>query len=59
MIRSTKVNASENVEYPNATMKVSLIPMMKPPMTAPGIEPIPPRTAATKHFSPGSAPEYG
>ena len=29
------------------------MPMMKAPITAPGIEPIPPNTAATKAFRPG------
>ena len=32
-------------------------PMMKAPTTAPGMEPIPPNTAATKAFSPGIPPE--
>ena len=59
IISNKNVNASENVEYPNATRNVSQIPIMNPPITAPGIDPIPPNTAATKHFSPGSDPEYG
>ena len=59
IISSKKVNASENVEYPKATRNVSQIPIINPPITAPGMEPIPPNTAATKHFSPGSDHEYG
>ena len=29
------------------------------PLTAPGADPIPPKTAATKAFRPGMAPEVG
>ena len=47
------------MEYPRATRKVSQIPIIKPPITAPGMEPMPPSTAATKHFSPGRDPEKG
>ena len=32
-------------------------PMMKAPTTAPGMEPMPPNTAATKAFNPGMPPE--
>ena len=59
IINRINVNASLKVEYPKATRKVSQIPMTKPPTTAPGILPIPPRTAATKHFNPGRVPENG
>ena len=35
------------------------MPMMNAPITAPGIEPMPPNTAATNAFRPGMAPEVG
>jgi len=54
-----KVNASENAVRPMPLSSVSQIPMINAPMTAPGIEPIPPKTAATKALSPGIAPEDG
>ena len=40
-------------------IRLSQIPMMKAPMTAPGMEPMPPNTAATKAFRPGMPPEVG
>ena len=40
-------------------MMFSQIPMINAPITAPGMEPIPPNTAATKHLSPGMPPEVG
>ena len=40
-------------------MTVSQMPIMNAPITAPGTEPIPPNTAATKAFSPGMAPAVG
>ena len=40
-------------------MNVSSRPMMKPPSAAPGIIPIPPKTAATKAFIPGVIPING
>ena len=40
-------------------MMFSAMPMMKAPITAPGIEPMPPKTAATKHLRPGMPPEVG
>ena len=55
----TKVNASLKVENPAATMNVSPRPKINPPIIAPGILPIPPRTTATKHFNPGSEPLNG
>ena len=38
-------------------MMLSQMPMMNAPTTAPGTEPMPPNTAATKAFRPGMAPE--
>ena len=38
-------------------MIFSMIPMINAPITAPGMEPMPPNTAATKAFRPGMAPE--
>src|SRR6185369_9505589 len=35
---------------------VSMMPMSKPPSTAPGSEPMPPRTAAVNAFTPGTKP---
>ena len=73
IISRTKVNASEKVAKPTWSMmtprvrrivsrpliRLSQIPMMKAPMTAPGMEPMPPNTAATKAFRPGIPPEVG
>ena len=58
-IRSAKVNASEKVVQPAPLIRFSQIPITKAPRTAPGTEPIPPNTAATKAFSPGIAPDMG
>ena len=38
-------------------IRLSLMPMINAPTTAPGIEPIPPKTAATKALRPGIPPE--
>ena len=71
MINSANVKASENVAKPigpemmpslNSMMSRPLMmfyamPMMNAPTTAPGMEPMPPNTAATKAFRPGMAPE--
>ena len=40
-------------------MRFSQMPMMNAPITAPGMEPMPPNTAATKAFRPGIAPMVG
>ena len=40
-------------------MMFSQMPIRNAPMTAPGMEPIPPNTAATKAFRPGMAPAVG
>ena len=54
------VTASENMEYVGFTLTMfSQMPMMKAPTTAPGMEPMPPNTAATKARSPGRVPDYG
>ena len=58
-ISSANVNASENTVMLVPLMSVSQMPMMNAPMTAPGIEPMPPNTAATNAFRPGMAPEVG
>ena len=47
-IRRTKVNASEKTVRPRPLMIFSQIPIINAPMTAPGTEPMPPKTAATK-----------
>ena len=45
---SANVNASENAVSFMPLSRFSQMPMMNAPMTAPGIDPIPPKTAATK-----------
>ena len=47
IIKRTNVNAFENVVQPSPLIMFSQMPMMNAPITAPGIEPIPPNTAAT------------
>ena len=42
-----------------ATTSVSRIPIINPPRAAPGMLPIPPRTAATKALIPGRFPIKG
>ena len=39
-----------------ALPNISITPRRSPPINAPGIEPIPPNTAATKALIPGMAP---
>ena len=63
-ISNAKVKASEKgvrLTPPmlTALIRFSHIPIIKAPITAPGIEPIPPKTAATKDLSPGMAPDVG
>ena len=54
------MNASEKMDISVLDLiRFSQIPMINAPTTAPGIEPIPPKTAATNALSPGSAPEVG
>ena len=59
MISRAKVKASEKMLQLEPLMTLSEMPMMKAPTTAPGMEPMPPNTAATKARSPGSAPDRG
>ena len=58
-ISNAKVNASEKAVHPSPFMIFSHIPIINAPTTAPGIEPMPPNTAATKAFNPGIAPDVG
>ena len=58
-ISKTKVKASLKVVQPKPFMMFSQMPITKAPITAPGIEPIPPKTAATKALRPGIAPTVG
>ncbi len=62
-ISRAKVKASEKTDTSHAEgrplMIFSQMPMMRAPMTAPGMLPMPPNTAATKAFRPGSAPTVG
>ena len=62
MMSRAKVKASTKVVAPSKGRiftKFSQMPMRKAPITAPGMEPMPPNTAATKAFRPGMAPEVG
>ena len=59
IISKANVNASEKIERLDPLINVSQIPMIKAPITAPGIDPIPPNTAATKALSQGIAPDKG
>ena len=56
---SANVNASENAVSFMPLRRFSQMPMINAPMTAPGIDPMPPKTAATNAFRPGMAPEAG
>ena len=56
---SAKVNASENTLQLELLITVSLRPMRNAPTTAPGMEPMPPNTAATKARRPGREPDSG
>ena len=56
---SANVKASEKVVMLTppiftARIRFSHMPMINAPITAPGIEPMPPNTAATKDLSPAS-----
>ena len=51
--------ASDNWEEIYAFDKISITPRRIPPINAPGMEPIPPNTAATKALMPGIEPVYG
>ena len=54
-----KVKASEKVVQPRPFIMFSQIPIINAPITAPGMLPMPPNTAATKALRPGMAPEVG
>ena len=51
--------ASRNVEDKNPLTNASMTPSNTPPTIAPGMTPIPPRTAATNALSPGMIPIKG
>ena len=59
MIRMANVTASFQAERPMAETKHSHRPMAMPPIMAPGMEPMPPSTAATKAFRPSMEPMVG
>ena len=59
MISRAKVKASEKTLQSEPLMTLSQMPIRKAPTTAPGIEPIPPNTAATKARRPGKEPDRG
>jgi len=52
-IRMINAAASRNVEDKNPLTNASMTPSSTPPTMAPGMTPIPPRTAATNALSPG------
>ena len=58
-IRRANVNASENSVRPSILIRFSQMPIRNAPIIAPGIEPMPPNTAATNAFRPGIAPIVG
>ena len=62
-ISSANVKASEKTETfhdeGRPLIMVSQMPIRNAPMTAPGMEPMPPNTAATKDLRPGMAPAVG
>ena len=55
-MRMAKAAASRNVEEIKPDTRASTMPRMMPPTMAPGMIPIPPRTAATKALMPGAIP---
>src|SRR3954470_4214051 len=58
-ISTANAIASLKVDQRLPLTNVSTIPKIRPPNAAPGTFPIPPRTAATKAFSPGNTPISG
>ena len=54
-----KTTASFQTDRPIAVTKTSAKPTSRPPTTAPGIEPMPPRTAATNALVPSIMPIVG
>ena len=59
MISTANTIASAICDEMYAFPKISITPSRIPPINAPGIEPIPPNTAATNALIPGIAPVYG
>ena len=58
-IRDRNTMASESCEEIYALERISITPKRTPPIKAPGIDPIPPNTAATNALMPGMEPVYG
>ena len=58
-IKMANTTPSFQTESPIAETSASSRPMAMPPIIAPGIEPIPPSTAATKAFRPSMDPMVG
>ena len=59
MINKTKVKASLKVVQPRPLIMFSQTPIRNAPITAPGMEPIPPNTAAVNALIPGIDPKVG
>ena len=67
MMRMPNTMASENADVITpavivpiyALVRLSATPISKPPTIAPGMEPMPPSTAATNAFKPSMAPIIG
>ena len=51
--------ASESWVEMYALAKISMMPSRMPPSMAPGMEPMPPKTAAVQALMPGMAPVVG
>ena len=58
-MRMAKAAASRKVEEIKPDTRASTMPRMMPPTMAPGMIPIPPRTAATKALMPGAISSKG
>ena len=59
MIKTAKTIASDNCVEIYALDRFSMTPSKRPPMKAPGMDPIPPNTAAVKALMPGIEPSVG
>ena len=59
MISTANTTASLSWVEMYALAKISMMPSSKPPRKAPGMEPIPPNTAAVKALMPGMEPVVG
>ena len=57
MISTANTMASASWVDTYALLMISMMPSSTPPSIAPGMEPMPPNTAATKAFRPGIPPE--